>query len=348
MAFNLFQEKAPDDLEAAIARIPVIDVDRAFSGDDAALDAAAQAVRAACEDVGFFYVRGHGVPEAVIEGAFIQSRCFHALPLEAKQPLSLDQNNIGYLAMNTSMQKHSTVHEATKPNQNESFFASHDRGPDHPDIIAGTPFRGANQWPDDLPGFRDGVMAYFAALNVLGQNMLPLFAQSLGMPADHFAEDFEDENHATLRMLHYPPTEVENNDFGTGPHSDNSFFTILARTEIPGLAIRLPEGVWVPPPIVDGTFLVNIGNMMRRMSNDRFLSTPHGVLVEGDKDRYSIAYFHSPNAYSTIRVLPSCVDADNPAKYPDALYADLIREFYSVNYFHQKTHTKAEIENRYT
>jgi isopenicillin N synthase-like dioxygenase len=287
------------------------------------------------------------VPEAAIERCFAESRRFHALPLEAKSALALDQNNIGYLAMNASIQRHSTVHRATRPNQNESFFVSHDRAPDHPDVLAEKPLRGRNQWPDGLPGFAEGVMAYFAALNALGQRLLPLFARSLGAPADYFAALFDDENHATLRMLHYPPTRIEDNDFGTGPHTDNSFMTILARTEVPGLAIRLPSGEWLEPPLVEGTFLVNIGNMMRRMSNDRFLSTPHGVIVEGDRDRYSIAYFHSPNPYRTIEVLPSCIGPGETAKYPAALYADLIKEFFAANYNHQKNFGRQEMANRY-
>ena len=344
---SLFYDNAPSDMAAALRRLPVIELADVFAGEAEALEHAAEEIRAACEEVGFFYIRGHGVAEAVIEEAFAQSRRFHALPLAEKQPLALDQNNIGYLGMNTSMQAHSAVHEATKPNQNESFFVTHDRAPGHPDVVAGTPFRGPNQWPDDLPEFREGVMAYFEGLNALGQRMLALFARALRLPADGFEADFEDENHATLRLLHYPPTEGEDNDFGTGPHTDNSFFTILARAEVPGLAIRLPEGDWLPPPLIEGTFLVNIGNMMRRMSNDRFHSTPHGVIVEGAKDRYSIAYFHSPHAYSMIRVLPSCIDAETPAKYPPVRYADLIREFYSVNYFHQKTHGEAGVRNRY-
>lgn len=344
---NLFAQHKPADPDAALKQIPVIDMAACFAGDADALEAAAEAVREACERVGFFYVSGHGVAEETIERGFAESRRFHALPLERKLPLSLDQNNIGYLAMNASIQRHSTVHKATRPNQNESFFVTHDRGPDHPDVVAATPFRGPNQWPDGLPGFREGVMAYFQALNGLGQRMLPVFARALGMPADCFAADFANENHATLRMLHYPPTEQEGNDFGQGPHTDNSFFTVLARTEVPGLGVRLPSGEWVEPPLIDGTFLVNIGNIMRRISNDRFLSTPHGVIVEGDTDRYSIAYFHSPNAYRTIAVLPSCIDADRPAKYEPVVYADLIREFYSANYAHQKTHGRVEMRHRY-
>ena len=78
--------------------------------------------------------------------------------------------------------------------------------------------------------------------------------------------------------------------------------------------------------------------MMRRWSNDRFLSTPHGVLNDCGTDRYSIAYFHSPNPDSVIECLPSCVGADNPARYPPAVYRDLVLEFYRANYFHQKGH----------
>ena len=104
--------------------------------------------------------------------------------------------------------------------------------------------------------------------------------------------------------------------------------TILARMDVPGLAIRLPSGEWLPPPLIPGTFLVNIGNMLRRMSNDRFISTPHGVIVDGNKDRYSLAYFHSPNPYRMIEVVPSSIDDGHPPKSEPRLYSDLMKEFY--------------------
>ena len=149
--------------------------------------------------------------------------------------------------------------------------------------------------------------------------MLPAFAVALDMPADFFAPFFADEAHANLRFLHYPPQDAgEDNLFGQAPHTDNSFMTALARTDVPGLAVRLPSGEWFPPPVIPGTFLINLGNIMRRWSNDRFLSTPHGVLNDSGTDRYSIAYFHSPNPDSVIECLPSCVSADNPARYPPA------------------------------
>ena len=147
--------------------------------------------------------------------------------------------------------------------------------------------------------------------------------------------------------MHYPPTSGADNAFGQGTHTDNSFLTILARMEVPGLRVQLPSGEWLSPPLIPGTFLVNLGNIMRRMSNDRFRSTPHGVVVDGQTDRYSLAYFHSPNPYRVIEVLPSCIDADHPAKYAPALYADLILEFFRANYAHQQGHATAAMPNRY-
>ncbi len=186
---------------------------------------------------------------------------------------------------------------------------------------------------------RRDMMAYFDALGAMCDRMLPVFAVALDMPADFFAPFFANEAHANLRFLHYPPQDAdEDNLFGQAPHTDNSFMTALARTDVPGLAVRLPSGEWFAPPIIPGTFLINLGNIMRRWSNDRFLSTPHGVLNDSGADRYSIAYFHSPNVDSAIECLPSCVGADNPARYPRAVYRDLVLDFYRANYFHQKGH----------
>jgi isopenicillin N synthase-like dioxygenase len=261
------------------------------------------------------------------------------LPLDEKLVLRLNQWNIGYLPVNASVQGASTVHKATRPNQNESFFISHDRGPDHPDVKARLPLRGRNQWPAALPDIRDPMVTYFKTLGAMCDRMLPAFAVALDMPTDYFAPFFANEGHHNLRFLHYPPQDAdEDNLFGQAPHTDNSFMTALARTDVPGLAVRLPSGEWFPPPIIPGTFLINLGNMMRRWSNNRFLSTPHGVLNESGTDRYSIAYFHSPNPASTIECLPSCVSADNPAQYNPAVYRDLVLDFYRANYFHQKGH----------
>ena len=336
---HLFKEQGVRDPAALAAAIPVIDYGPYFAGASGALDRVAAEVAFACEKVGFFYAKNHGVPEGVIERAFAASRRFHALPLEEKLRLRLNENNIGYLPINASVQGASTVHKATRPNWNESFFISHDRAADHPDVLAGTPLRGRNQWPTGMPELRRDMLAYFRALGAMCDRMLPPFAVALGLEPDFFARYFAGEPHAVLRFLHYPPQEsVEDDTFGQAPHTDNSFMTALARTEVPGLAVRLPSGEWFAPPLIPGTFLINLGNIMRRWSNDRFLSTPHGVLNESGADRYSIAYFHSPNPDRVIECLPTCTSPDNPPHYPPAVYRDLVLEFYRANYFHQKGH----------
>ncbi|PYM58228.1 MAG: hypothetical protein DMD77_09370 [Candidatus Rokuibacteriota bacterium] len=141
--------------------------------------------------------------------------------------------------------------------------------------------------------------------------------------------------------------EIDDDEqFGQGPHTDNSFITMLAREDTPGLAVRLPSGEWLAPPVIPGTFLVNLGNIMKRWSNDRFLSTPHGVLNDTGKDRYSIAFFFSPNVEAVIECLPSCTGADNPPRYPPAVYRDLVLDFYNANYFHRQGHAGARASGR--
>ena len=336
---NIFKAMAVKSVEEATRAIPVIDFGPAFRGVHGALDAVAAAVRRACEEIGFFYMAGHGVPPAVIDEAFAASREFHALPLDDKMRLRIDENNIGYLPVNQSMQRHTAVHKATRPNFNESFFITHDRSADHPDVVAGRPLRGRNQWPEGHERMRAAMLRYFKTLEAAGERMLPVLARSLDLPADHFAPYFANEAHIQLRFLHYPPQGTDDDEqFGQGPHTDNSFITILAREDVPGLAVRLPSGEWLAPPVIPGTFLVNLGNMMKRWSNDRFLSTPHGVLNDTGVDRYSIAFFFSPNPASVIECLPSCTGLGNPPHYPPALYRDLILEFFNANYFHRKAY----------
>jgi isopenicillin N synthase-like dioxygenase len=148
---NILKAMAVKDVDEATKSIPVIDFGPAFRGEPGGLEAVARQVRRASEDVGFFYLAGHGVPPAVVDAAFAASREFHALPVDEKSRLTLNENNIGYLPVNQSMQRASTVHKATRPNFNESFFISHDRAPDHPDVRAGVPLRGMNRWPRARP-----------------------------------------------------------------------------------------------------------------------------------------------------------------------------------------------------
>lgn len=332
---HLFDRAAVADPAAVINKIPVIDFGPYFAGAEGARKALVAQVKAACEDVGFFYIRGHGVPPEVVQACFAASRSFHALPLEAKLALKQDANNIGYMPMYGSITASDEVHRTRHPNHNASFFVGHDRAEDHPDVLRQVPLRGRNQWPQGMPEFRAAVMAYFDALQRVGQRMTPVFAETLGMPADCFDAAFSNEPYIELRLLHSPPQQdVSDEKFNVAPHTDNSFITLLAREheERPGLAVRLKSGEWFRPPHVEGTFLVNLGNAMRRYSNARFLSTPHGVINEGSTDRYSVAFFYSPNPAAVVAPLPSTVAADAPPAFDAVTYGQMVVEVHDRNY----------------
>ena len=149
---HLFKEHAVRDYAAAAKAIPVIDYAPYFAGEKGALERLADELAHACANIGFFYALNHGVTDALIDRAFAASRCFFALPPEQKLALRLNDNNIGYLPVNASVQGASAIHRATKPNRNESFFVSHDRRSDHPAVIAGKPLRGQIDGRPTCPG----------------------------------------------------------------------------------------------------------------------------------------------------------------------------------------------------
>ncbi len=316
--------------------IPGLDLAPYLRGEAGALDHLAAQLRETCEKVGFFYIDNHGIPQELIDKAFAASKRFHDLPLEHKMEIPLNANNVGYMPVNASMQRHSKVEVARKPNYNASFFCKRDRALDDPDVIAGTPFMCLSQWPRDLPGFREDVMAYQRAVEALGHTMLPVLARSLDLPLDFFAGHF-DPAQLSLRLLHYPRRdESEPDQYGTGAHTDAGFLTFLMQNGVGGLQIRRADGTWFEAPVLPGRFIVNSGDMLRRWTNDRYLSTPHRVLNVSGVDRYSIALFFDTHLDRVMTCMPTCQSADNPPKYPPIAYRAYLTEFLNSNYFNRQ------------
>ncbi len=326
---------APAAIDADEDAIPGLDLGPYLRGEHGALEKLAAELRHVCENIGFFYVRNHGVSDELVQRAFAASARFHALPLERKMEIPLDMNNVGYMPVNASMQRHSKVEKARKPNFNASFFCKRDRTPDDPDVIAGKPFRGLNQWPRDLPGFREDVMAYATAAEGLGMKLLPVVARALDLPADFFSPYFNPAQFS-LRMLHYPPRDEGVPDqFGTGAHTDGGFLTLLVQNGVGGLQIRRTDGTWINAPVLPGRFLVNTGDIIRRWTNERFLSTPHRVLNVSGTDRYSMAFFFDPHLDRVLECLPTCTGPGNPPRYAPTTYGDYLTEFLNANYFNR-------------
>ena len=296
--------------------IPLLDLGPFLAGELGALEATAARLCHINETVGFLYIANHGVPQSLIDDTFDATRRFHSQATEDKLALKVDATMQGYLPMRGSTTRSSTVAVNTKPNENEAFFLK----------------RNSDRWPPGVPGFRETTLAYYAATEALARRMLPLYAVALDLPPDYFDAKCT-EPFSSLRLTHYPPVSAyAEGTFGIAPHTDSSFVTLLAQNKVPGLQIRLTDGQWIDAPVVDGTFIVNTGNVLHRWTNGRFLSTPHRAFNTSSQPRYAIPYFFHPNAETVIECLPTC-SGSGPAEDPITV-ADYMAWFRGQNYNH--------------
>jgi isopenicillin N synthase-like dioxygenase len=290
------------------AEIPVVDL--------GAADVASRFARAYGE-LGFAYLDGHGIDQGLVDAAFTASRHFHELPLEQKLSLKVNAQHRGYMPFAESKIVSSSIQKATRPNLSESLMVMHEAEPDDP-LRADDPLAGPNQWPE-LPGFRDVITAYDAALSSLARRLVRLFEDALGAPPGALASSFAQPT-TFLRLLHYPPQDPAGpaDEFGSNPHTDYGFLTILAQDGSGGLQVRAPDGeTWLEVPPRPGTFVLNVGDIGERWSNGRLRSTPHRVVNRTGRDRYSIPYFFDPAARAVVEPLPCCVaDGAGPAFEP--------------------------------
>jgi len=321
--------------------IPMLDVAAYFAGDAKELPRLGRELRHAFENVGFYYLRGHGIPQSLIDAVFEQAARFHAQPMERKLALRINEHNIGYMPMGGSLARSSTVHNNRKPSVNEAFFLRRERLPDDPDVIAGKRFRALNRWPADLPGFRDTVLAYMNAMEALGRRMVRIYAVALDLPPPYFDSMFATPN-MIQRLTHYPPRDAyEEDEFSIAPHTDSGFMTLLAPSKVPGLSIRLPDGTWFDAPSVPGAFVVNGGDVLRRWTNGRFLATPHRAINASGQARYAIPYFYDPHPDTLIECLPTCCGPDNPPQYEPVTYDQYALWYATQNYVHLNEAAKA-------
>lgn len=318
--------------------IPLLDIAQylASPGDAQALRELALGLRHALEHVGFYYLSGHKVSQELIDDVFAKVMELHGLPLEEKTAMRANEHNVGYMPVNGYVSRSSRVETATQPNLVEAFFVKRDLAPDHPDVLANIRYRCLNQWPspDRIVGFRETIVAYCAEMEDLCKRMLPVYAVALDLPPDFFEVPFSEPQYA-LRMSHYPPAELGTKDqYGVAPHTDSSFLTMLAQSELPGLSIRAPNGIWVDAPVIPRAFLVNSGDMLRRWTNHRFLSTPHRVINRnGHRDRYAIPFFFDATHDYRAACLPTCCSEDNPARYEPVSYSEYM-QWFSRQYDH--------------
>ena len=284
--------------------IPVIDI----SASTPAGSACAQ-IDAACRGIGFFAITGHGVSGELLDGVLDVTRMFFAQPPADKSSLAIElsDHHRGYAGVEG---------ELLEPGLRADYKETMDFGPEVPaDDPLRSPLEGPNQWPD-LPGFRDTVGAYQAAVLGTAKRLLRLIAQALGQERSFFDERFERPLVGT-RLIRYPAVaEPRPDQLGCGAHSDYGCITLLHIDGTAGLQLADVEGRWHDVIAPAGSFIVNLGDMLARWTNDRYRATVHRVQSLRTADRYSVPTFVNPSYDTVVECLPSCLGEGEQPKYP--------------------------------
>lgn len=313
--------------------IPVIDVARFSTGDEGERQKIAAAVARAVEEIGFLSVVGHGISQSVIDAVRDGAWTFFNQPLAAKQAYLHPSRNLnrGYTPFAEEHNAASAGNSAAADLREGFIF-----GPLHmPDgIEPGTAAAHAYQpniWPDALPGVSAAFQGYYTAVADFNKVLLAIFATALDLPAGFFEEKFRHHSSA-VRILHYPAQQddPEAGQLRCGAHTDFGSHTILLADSAPGgLQVLTRSGEWLDAVPPANGFIINIGDMMKMWTNDRWRSNLHRVANpprdESSGARLSIAFFTYPNPDALIECLPTCSSDENPPKHPPVRAGDYRR-----------------------
>jgi isopenicillin N synthase-like dioxygenase len=311
--------------------LPIIDIGGLSSNSQADRRAVAERLRAACLDNGFFYVVNHGVAAALIDALFDQTRRLFDSSPAAKSAVD---KSLSFCQRGFEPMRAQTLEAGAPPDLKESFYIGPELSLDDPRVVARRFNHGPNQWPPAMPGFRPVMETYFAMMLDLSRKLMTGLALALDLDENYFTA-YCTHPHATLRLLHYPPqpADAAPGEKGAGAHSDFGGLTLLLQDEVGGLQVRgKSEGEWIHATPIPGAFVVNLGDMIARWTNDRFRSTVHRVVNASGRQRYSVPFFYSGNPDQEVECLPSCLQRDEAPKYPPTTVEGHLREMYRRTY----------------
>jgi isopenicillin N synthase-like dioxygenase len=308
--------------------VPVIDLSSSFSRDPAERLRVARTIGHVCETSGFFAIVGHRVPASTIVEVHRAMQQLFDLPGHAKatlasapgDPLMRGFGRTGSLA--ASNVDASVNAERALPDLSETWTYNRLGEPGAVGLPAGADplLSGPNHWPD-LTGFRAVVRSYYREMERLAQHIMSLFALALELPENWFVDKI-DQHMTNLTANYYPsqPVPPPPGQLRKGAHSDWGSLTILYQDDAPGgLQVQDKQGQWLDVPAIEGSFVVNIGDLMAVWTNDRWVSTTHRVVNPprelAQRERYSLPFFHQPNFEAVIETIPTCMGAENPPRH---------------------------------
>jgi len=301
----------PPARQASFSEIPLISI-AALGKGDAAEATTIDAIRKASEQVGFFYIADHGVDVAKMKDIIEQCRRFYALPKAELEQMGLANSPCfaGYLSVGQRGAN------AQRPRDLlEAFNICTELPLNDPFVLRKVPLHGANQWPASLPGFRESVLDYYKTMDQLGVRLLQAFALALGL--DRHALDSQYRKPISqLRLLHYPVQDQAVDEMmGARSHRDVGVLTILLQDDVGGLEVCNAAGEWIVAPPIENTFIVNLGEMMKLLTNDQLASALHRVVNRYGRQRFSVPYFFNPDYDTHLSTLDQYIDEAHPAQF---------------------------------
>lgn len=305
---------------SAFTRLPVVDVSGLFSADQTRRRETALQLGSAAKDAGFLYITGHGVPQPLIDSLLDRTREYFAQPLADKMRHYIGQssNHSGYVPEGEEQFDSGVI------DHKEAYDIGFDLHPRE----ERRPMLGPNQWAD-MPGFREDVKAYYDAVLALGNQLFKGFALALGLPEDAFSR-YVTTPPSQLRLIHYPFNPEAADRPGIGAHTDYECFTILLPTA-PGLEVLNGAGEWIDVPLVEGAFVINIGDMLEVLSNGMYVATSHRVRKVAE-ERYAFPLFCACDYDTVIAPVTELLSEAEPARYApvrcgDHLFAQTVQTF---------------------
>ncbi len=294
--------------------VPPLSLTRA----DVAPEAFARDLGHSFESFGFAVITDHGVDQALIDRAWALTRDFFALPVATKlQYRVAGQGGArGYTPFGVEIAKDATLHD-----QKEFWHVGRA-------LPAGHRFRDHmpdNLWPAEVPGFQEALASLYAVFDAVGARLLSAIARHLGLSPNWF-NIAVDQGNSVLRLLHYPPISPDAGGIRAGAHEDINLITLLLGAEEAGLQLQMPDGSWLSIDPPKGAFVVNVGDMLQRLTNNRLPSTTHRVINPPPErrhiPRYSMPFFLHLASDFLIETLPGCINHVHPNLYPVPITAD--------------------------
>lgn len=276
-------------------QIPMIDFSGVLAGNRQAHADTVRKVYDACTTIGFFYIKGHGIPQSLIDDTFAASREFFAIPDEKKQDARLNDIFRGH----KPLEMVGGFDGKRVPGGAELFTVGLDVPKSDP--LSGQLGYGPTPWPAAMPRFKPQVMKYFDAVSGVCAKVMAVLAESLDIDPRFFEGKYGKPT-STCVLLHYPPLpdDAPPGTMSGLEHTDWGSLTMLYQDNCGGLQVKNRDGKWIDALPIEGTFVLNIADMLQRWSNDRFVSTPHRVINRSGKERYSIGVFYNPQSDAVV------------------------------------------------